>query len=148
MAKEFRFFKIGEANAEIARLEAELSALKSGQSDNDSEIAKQAEAIKADRDSIKAQLDAEKALNIKAVETIASKDSEIAALKQAQADFDKKVEAMASAKAQQISASQGVPPVTSTPATNPADSKPKSEKRGIARVQELIASEIGNTKRN
>jgi hypothetical protein len=78
--------------------------------------------------------------------TLAAKDKEITDLKAAQADFDKKVETAASAKALQITASQGAPPITaapSDPAIDPAKQK-ISQLRGIEKVQAVIALELAN----
>ena len=41
-------------------------------------------------------------------------------------------------------ASVGQPAIPSAPAATPADVKPKSEKKGLARVEEIIALEIAN----
>ena len=83
--------------------------------------------------------------------TLDAKDKEITELKAAQtefaakvADFDKKVELAASEKAKQIMAAVGQPAIPSAPAATPADVKPKSEKKGLARVEEIIALEIAN----
>lgn len=78
--------------------------------------------------------------------TLAAKDKEISELKAAQADFDKKVETAASAKALQITASQGAPPITQKPSEPNADPEKQriSQLRGIEKVQAVIALELAN----
>lgn len=78
--------------------------------------------------------------------TLAAKDKEISELKAAQGEFDAKVEKAASAKALQITASQGAPIIPARPGdvtADPAKSK-ISELRGIDKVQAVIALEIAD----
>jgi hypothetical protein len=82
--------------------------------------------------------------------TLAAKDKELSELKAAQSDFDAKVEKAASAKALQITASQGAPPITGKPGDVTADpAKTKiSELRGLDKVQACIAAELAATAPN
>lgn len=117
MAREFRFYKISEANAEIARLEGlltEANGKLEASTSNDSEIATQATALQKEVNELK--------LKVESItqELAASKSDASAAreeAKQAKADaatvcseFDAKVKAAAATQAGAIVAQTGTPP--------------------------------------
>lgn len=88
---------------------------------------------------LKSKLDAS-ALSLKETsEKLTKLSEEFDAFKK---DVPAKIEAAASARALQITSSQGVPPVANTPASSPATAKGEPTKTGFARTQELIALEI------
>jgi hypothetical protein len=76
-----------------------------------------------------------------------AKDKEIATLKATIADPKGKIETVASTKAQEIAAAQGVPAIPATPtAGNPAaPAKPETKLTGRARVEAAIAAELNTT---
>lgn len=116
-------FNIGKANERITALETELATTKTELTtaeENSTAIENAAAALKTERDDNKSKLDAETKAHTTTKASLTAKDSEIATLKAAQTDFEAKVEKAASAKALQITAALGVPPVTITPVADPA----------------------------
>lgn len=94
------------------------------------ELAKQLGALTAELETLKLSATA--------------KEKEITELKAAQSEFDAKVEKAASAKALQITASQGAPIIPAKPddvTVDPAKQK-ISELRGLDKVQACIAAEL------
>lgn len=120
MAATFRFYKIGEANAEIARLEAELtkatariSELEGGTTGNEAELSKQL----TERDQQITKLTSENAA-LKAEKEAAEKKA-----KAAEENTDKK----AAEKAIDLVASTGLPkPLAVKPTEDPAATAPKA----------------------
>jgi chromosome segregation ATPase len=122
-----KFFRVSAANAEIARLEVEVASLtkerdelKTAVEANASETATAAEDLQAqlsasarcitdltaDRDGIKAELAKAQADLTAANEKLANPSAEVVKI--------------ASAKAAEITAAQGQPPISGTPAGTPA----------------------------
>lgn len=124
MANQYRFYHIGEANTEIQRLEAALSAEKAkveAVASGDSEIAKQADAITKERDAFKLEGES---LRQQISALTAERDTARAEASKSKTDaethckdFDAKVEKAASAKAGLINSQLGVPPVTGSTST-------------------------------
>lgn len=112
MGKPYRWFKIGEANAEIERLETELSnaTIKLQEvASNDSDIANQAAALQKENESLKKQIEE---LNAQ----VSSSKSEADKAKADFADKEKgmagEIEKQAALKAASINANLGVPPAS------------------------------------
>ena len=116
-----KFFNVLKANAEIARLESELT---SAQSKLTELVASEPEALKA----LQAELgDATGKLSAAETElasvkaSLATAEKERDEFKAKQATVDVEVEKQASAKAAEITASQGVPPIPAKPEASSAD---------------------------
>lgn len=142
MGQQYRWFKIGEANAEIERLEKALLSAEgkiSAAESNDSEIAEQATALRKDRDALKSENDLLKG-QISTLTT--ERDTARAEAKTAKdnadkatSDFEGKVKAEAAKVAVDIVASQGVKqPLKAEPADNPGAAKPSSPMNSAARI--------------
>lgn len=104
-----KFFNIGKANAEIARLESELNKvneLLKAQGENESEVMKEAESLSA-------QLTAEKGKTTALSAENERLKTELKSSQDKQSDFDSKVQTAASAKALEITAGQTTGPVSS-----------------------------------
>jgi len=120
MAKNYRWFKISEANAEIERLETELAAAKasaaSASSENEAVIAEEATKLKSEVDKLSGQVSALTSQVSQLSTDKAKLENDLAAAQTAVTEFEAKVEARAAEKAAAITASLGVPPAPSNPA--------------------------------
>lgn len=155
-ANEFKFFNIGKANAEITRLEQENQKLQSdlkAAQENSVAIEKRAEelqgeATKKDSDLKAANEQVTKLtseLSAKA-EEVKSKETELTKvkgeLKTAQdtiAEPSGQIQTAAAAKAAQITAAQGQPPVVASTHTNPAE-KSKDNASGLTGISKVQAA--------
>jgi hypothetical protein len=99
----FKFFSIVKANAEVSRLETELATAQERIKAFEVAEPENLSALQAELSASKAEL--EKASE--AVKSLAAKDAEIAALKDAATKLEASVEERASAKALAITQSQG-----------------------------------------
>jgi chromosome segregation ATPase len=149
MAREFRFYKISEANTEIARLDskvADLEAKLTSAASTDPELAEQADSIRKDRDSIKAENDSLKAqISTLTQERDSARAEAVKAKTDAEAhckEFDEKVKTAAARGAVTITAAQGQPPIAQTPAATPAAEPAKPILTGLAKVQASIRKEL------
>ena len=133
--KTFKFWNVGEANAEIDRLETENEQLKAKPvtvTENPKLVADLATAnqsvatLATERDAANTALAAERENQTKLM----------AAHAKALQDIEASVEARASSKALTIVASQGVPPLANKPNASPAtpDKKDFSTLRGLDRA--------------
>lgn len=107
MAKEFRFFNVGKANAEIERLETALTEAQTKiaeLSGNDSQIAAQAESIRADFAAAQLQVSELTAKLTASEATKAELAAKVAAI-------PAQVTTQAAAQAANIVSQVGVPPV-------------------------------------
>jgi len=120
-----KIFSLGKLNSQVEKLTSDLSAanaelakLKEAAPAN-AEAVKDAEELAAANAELDCQLTAAKADNIalKAAMATAAKERDEAIAKIA--DFDKKVEAKAAARAAEIVAAQGHPPLANNPAPQP-----------------------------
>lgn len=145
----FKFFNVGKANAEIARLETELAAtvaklttIEQEASTNTKDISEQAENLSAENKLLRSSISEFTA-------KIASKDQELAvanaarvAAEQAAATATASIAGAASAKALEIVASVGSKPVSNVPSANPAETKPEPKLTGLARVQAAFQAQL------
>lgn len=151
----FKFFNIGQANAEIERLDTENKRL-AGELAGTQENAKAVEASATEAQSKIKQAEADVTT---ARQTISSMTSQIAT---AQADLakaakerddakaiiekpDGEIARRASVKAAEITAAQGQPPIASAPAANPA-APAKPAMTGLAKVEAAFAAQLTNSK--
>jgi chromosome segregation ATPase len=140
MAKAYRWFKISEANAEIERLEGELTKATEAATSNGSDVAEQAESLRKENESLKTQVK----------DLTSAKEKAEAESAKAKTDFEAKeknlaeeVKKQASAQALQITQAQGQPPIAAVPTATPATPAPaKSELKGLAKVQAAIRKEL------
>lgn len=143
MAATYRFYKIGDANAEIEKLTKERDDLKSraeAAESNADEIAKQAEASKdasksiaditKERDDWKAKHDAEVKAHSETKAGLEKAQTELAGVPE-------KIKIEASKQAQQIFASLGQPPIQTAPSAAPAAPQKTdiSQLKGLAKVR-------------
>ena len=75
------------------------------------------------------------------VTELAAKEKELTDAKAEVAALPQKIELAASKKAQEITASLGIPPIASTPAANPAAPQ-KTELKGLAKTQAAFAAQL------
>lgn len=147
----YKFFNIGKANAEIDRLAAENTELQTrlkAAEENAAEVAKAPEQLTADlataRQSIAsltAQIDTIKRDSASAS---ARADASDAALKSEKESKAGEIAKAASAKAMEITASQGQPPLAGSPPENPgAQSKIVDPK---LKGRERVAAALEKTK--
>lgn len=146
----FKFFNIGKANAEIERLEAELTksqAETKAAKDNAAEVETAAEATSAELTKVRIDLKA-------AQDQVAAKDAEVAKVsaelkdaKEKLANPSAQVKEIASHKAAEITAAQGQPPVKVPAVENPAaPAKEKNNLSGFAKVQAAFKAQIAPQK--
>jgi len=120
----FKFYKIGEANAEITRLEGEVTRLEvelNSANSNANEIAADAQATQKEFDEAKTELaavkqratpDADQAEKVKMLTEENEKlKTELKALQDTINSPDGEIETRSAAKAQHIAAGQGIPPL-------------------------------------
>lgn len=130
-------FNIGKANARIQELESELATLK----ENSSTVEKGAEQLQADLLTAKTSLASVTAQLAEASTKVSKLESDLAASVAKQSDFDTKVATAASAKAGEIVAAAGHPPIT-TPVPKAQNSKPEvSHLTGLEKVTALLKAE-------
>lgn len=122
----FKFFNIGKANDEIARLEAQVADLNKQITD----LKANGPEVEAAAETLRGELEAERQKAAKAEIDLATVNSEkdkavadLAAANAKLAAFPVEVKTAAAAQAAQITASIGVPPVAATPATPPEPAK-------------------------
>jgi dsDNA-specific endonuclease/ATPase MutS2 len=143
------FLNIGKANAEIERLKSELSQ-------KDAELKAHLEnAAELEKAAEKTQQDSEKASKAQS-ERIQDLEKQVAdykaAAEKAKADaeahckdFDAKVAKVAADKALQVTASQGQPPIPTTPAVVPA-AEQKPAVKGLKKTELAFAAQLKNFK--
>jgi len=153
----WKFLNIGKANAEIERLEKELATIKAERDEartalesNNSEAVKAAEGFQADLAIARTELEAAKGQVTKLTNDLSAATTELTTVKaelvtaKAQiADPAGVIQKAASAKAAEITSSQGQPPVKVDPTTSPAaPGKEQSGLTGIARVQAAFKKQM------
>lgn len=116
-----KFFNVLKANAEIARLESELTAAQAKLSELAASEPEALKALQAELTESASKLTASEAELSTVKASLASIQAERDELKSKQATVDEQVEKQASAKAAEITASQGVPPVPSKPEASAGD---------------------------
>jgi chromosome segregation ATPase len=154
---DFKFFNIGKANAEIVRLEAEVTksqAETKAAKDNAVEVEAAAEATSAELITAKAELKTAKDQVAAKDLELAAKDSEIAIVKaelktakEQLANPSEQIRKIASHKAAEITAAQGQPPVKVATAENPAAAgKEPNNLVGLAKVQAAFKAQLEKQK--
>jgi len=153
----WKFFNAGKANAEIERLEKELATTKiecdeavTALGSYDSEAIKAAEGFQADLATARTVNSELSAQVTKLTNDLSAATTELTAVKaelvtaKAQiADPAGVIQKAASAKAAEITSSQGQPPVKVDPTTSPAaPGKEQSGLTGIARVQAAFKKQM------
>lgn len=143
---EFKFFNIGKANAEIVRLEGEVTKAQAeakAATDNAAEIEAAAETAQNDLKAARAELEPSRA----AVNTISARaekaEADLKTANEKLANPDARIEQAASRRAQEITAGQGQPPIPATPSVDPAkaEAAPASNLTGMDRVVAALKSE-------
>lgn len=153
----FKFFNIGKANAEIERLEAELTKSQSetkAAQENAGEVEASAEASVKELEKAKTDLKvAQDQVAAKDLQ-IAAKDSEIATVKAELKAANEKIAnpsaqiiQLASHKAAEITAAQGQPPVKVQTNENPAAAGNEPNNLiGLAKVQAAFKAQLEKQK--
>lgn len=149
MAEKYGFLKIGEANAAIEKLTKERDELKAraeAAEANADEVAKQAEQARKDSEgdqSIQKLLDDERAAHSITKQKLEKAEADLKTAKDEVAALPAKIESEGSKRAQQIAASQGIPPIPATPATTPATpSNDISKLTGIEKVKAAFRAQL------
>lgn len=138
---DFRFFNIGKANAEIVRLEAELTKAQAegkAASENLTEITAAAESNAAKLVQAEADLTAAKASIASITAEKIRAEAELKEANEKLANPTAQVVQIAARKAQEITAGQGQPPVTATPAGAPGSGDVVAQYRAITDSTEKI----------
>ena len=127
----FKTWKIGKANAEIARLETVVSdltkerdELKAALEDNNAEVAKDVQEQLSQANTqitdLNGQLSAKDGQIAKLQTDLSAASTELEKLKADAANGAVKINQLASQKAAEITSAQGQPPIATAPATSPA----------------------------
>lgn len=139
--KVFRFYKISEANSEILRLDGLLAAANAkleSVGSNDSEISDQATVLRNSNETLSAEVSRlTKELDTAKADAVTAR----AEATRAKSDADARVEKDGAARALQITAAQGQPPIAQTQAANPAGEPAKPELKGLQKVRAAFLAE-------
>lgn len=146
---EMKIFNIGKANAEIEKLQKDLEAAQAESKTLKENIATIEAAAESEKDRAdKASKEADSLRSQIKELTDAKAKAEADALK-IKTDFEAKeknlaaeVEKQASAKALQITAGQGQPPIVAAPAANPAKPETKSDLKGLDLVRSSFEAQV------
>lgn len=146
MAAPFRFYKIGEANAEIERLTAENISLNgriSAMESNPGEAVANAEKAIAEKD---AEISRVKSESDRLAKQISDNASDLKTANDKLAAMPAEIENAASLKAKEIAAAQGIPPVKDTPPANPKANSAKIDPtlKGIEKAYAAHAAATAN----
>ncbi len=118
---DFKFFNIGKANAEILRLEAELSKAQEAEKiaiQNASEVSTVAESLKEQFGQVQADLVTAKATIASVTARAEKTEAELKVAQESLANPAAQIVKIASTQAAQITAAQGQPPLAVTPQTS------------------------------
>jgi len=116
-----KFFNVLKANAEIARLESELTSAQAKLTELAASEPEALKALQAELGESTGKLTAAEAELASVKASLATAEKERDEFKAKQATVDVEVEKQASAKAAEITASQGVPPIPAKPEASSAD---------------------------
>lgn len=149
----YKFYNIGKANAEIERLENELKSEKekvSALESNEPEALAAAQGELANLKTKLAQTESDLATAKQSIQTVSTERDKLAAkatkLEADLAASTANVDAEASRKALEITATQGQPPVETKPTAEPAKPETKTELKGLDKVRAAIREQIKGTK--
>lgn len=144
----FKFLKIGNANAEIDRLNAELAKVTkerddaiAATSENSSEVVKEAEKLQGELTTAQASIATLTSERDAAVSQIAGKDAEIKALNEKLAAKDGEVQIKVAQQVQNVQASLGAPPIPA-PATKTGNTNGAVPLTGMAKVLASIREDL------
>ena len=122
------FFNIGKANARIEALEAELAQAAASANASVSATAETLKSLETLCEELKAKCDAETSAHAETKAALAKANADLISAQSEVAGIASRIESAASAKALQIAAAAGVPPIPNLPTPTPGASTPDMSK--------------------